>query len=516
MREAGPTLRRPSPRSDRSQDQNPVQNSRAASIGIEPGPRASKPRPMGGCRTLVLLAAGGYLAACRASDPPPSPSDQRVAAASPEAPASVCPGEPVPSTRSVGTLPRHEQAATWLDRLPGEGADTVLVPPSALAGLNARFSTVVGAWRDIDDAGIGDPQRVDAAIEDRMGYLRSEVVAGRLVEADPGALDSAAAVVEGASAVDHQRLVRAEAALHCVPLERGLFRVPVDEDFDRNACASLHPAERVRVLRRGPKGHWLYVHAGHTVGWLHRASLSPRLSRADIDAWTQVERLVPIRDDVQTDSGLRIRLGVDLPLLGPATDGGWRVLAPGPEGLEETRVAATQSVSEGHPALTRRAVFEAAFAELGDPYGWGGRAGERDCSRFLRDLMATFGLQLARHSGVQAELGVRNVEVSEMEPRAKRAAIRRAGEQGVVLLYMRGHIMLYLGSDGERDYAISSISEYLEPCEGGEPTTRRIDRIAVSTLALGEGTPRTSFLERIARLVIFEPPAADAPGESQR
>ena len=97
---------------------------------------------------------------------------------------------------------------------------------------------------------------------------------------------------------------------------------------------------------------------------------------------------------------------------------------------------------------------------------------------------------------------------SALEPEAKRAAIRAAAERGVVVLYMKGHIMLYVGADGPRDYAISAISEYLTPCEGGPDTVHRIDQVAVSTLALGADTERTAFLERIVTLVVFEPTAS--------
>ena len=450
--------------------------------------------------TLIAAAA----VSCGQEPAPPAvPSPRGVQT---ETLAAQCPSEPVPSDRAPGTRPGQETAAFWLDKLEPEQRDSTVVAADELDGLNARFSEVVGAWRDIDGQAVGDRTIVDAAIADRMDYLGREVEAGRYVEGVPGAFAAAAEVVAKATAVDHQRLVVEETPLACIPVRGGLFRRPKDPDFDRNACASLHPAERIRVLARGPSGDWLYVHAGHTVGWVDRAALTPRLRREQIDAWTQPQRLVPIRDDVQTAGGVRLRLGVSVPLLRTLEDG-FEVLVPGAEGPQTDRVAADAPVSVGTPALTKAALLDVAFSEMGDAYGWGGRAGERDCSRYLRDLFATFGLQLARHSGVQAKLGVRNVDVSDLSPSRKRAAIRAAGARGVVLLYMRGHIMLYLGPEGGRDYALSAISEYLEPCGAEGATTYRIDEVAVTTLALGEGTARTSFLERIVTLVIFEPAA---------
>lgn len=481
--------------------------------GIGMGPRASmrsmrSSQAMQGRQAIRRgwLAALGFWAACGGANPGATPAPQ--ASSNVPVEAAKCPQEALPSQRAPGTTPAHENAAAWVDAATGEN---VLLSAEDIDLLNDRLSEVVGGWRDLDASVVGKRDAVNASIAERMKYLGREVEAGRLVESETGAFLAAQAVVEGLSAVDHQRLVLREAPLHCIPLHGGVFKVPIDRDFDRNACASLHPGERVRVLGRGPQGNWLYVHAGHTVGWLHDASLTRRLNQDQIDAWRSPDRLVPLRDDVTTDSGMRVRLGVSLPLLESPIEGGdegFKVLAPSSEGLIETRIAADAAVHVGYPALTRQRLFDIAFSELGDPYGWGGREGERDCSRLLRDLFATFGVQLARHSGVQAKMGVRTVDVSEMSLEDKRIAIAKAAKGGVVLLYMKGHIMLYLGREGPTDYAISAISEYLEPCEGGDPTTYRIDRVAVTTLMLGEGTERTSFIERIATLVVFEPPPA--------
>ena len=79
-----------------------------------------------------------------------------------------------------------------------------------------------------------------------------------------------------------------------------------------------------------------------------------------------------------------------------------------------------------------------------------------------------------------------------------------------MLLHFPGHIMLYLGRDaGGRPYAIHSFSEYVEPCDAegdeGEPleTIRRVDRVAVSDLSLGEGSSRDDFLARVTQVVVL-------------
>jgi hypothetical protein len=379
----------------------------------------------------------------------------------------------------------------------------------AIALHNHRHADLPGAWIDPRDPGVAKPELVDRSIRERLDYLQAEIVTGRLIEGAIGALGRARALVEAMTAVDHERLVVQETKLHCVPLTEGLYKPPADSAFDRNACGSLHPGERVRVLRRGGRGDWLYVHAGYAVGWIRRGALTPRLSRDQLDRLDSETFAVPLHDEVRTRDGHRIRLGTQVPLV--ETSGAWwRVWIPdADEGLRLAEVAA-DGLSAGHPSLTRRNVLEVAFSQIGAAYGWGGHQGHRDCSRYLRDLLATFGIQLGRHSGVQARQGAYSVDLEGLTEREKRAEIRRHAEQGLVLLYMPGHIMLYLGEIGGEPHAISSISEWASACPGGPDTIHRIDRVEVTTLDLGRGTERTAFLERLSRLVVFgSAPLAD-------
>ena len=132
---------------------------------------------------------------------------------------------------------------------------------------------------------------------------------------------------------------------------------------------------------------------------------------------------------------------------------------------------------------------------------------------FGEEIGALFGepydLLLGRNSAVQSQLGVETIELAGQSDQAKRAAIRAAAERGVVLLYMPGHIMIYLGHERvggvDHDFGISAISDYLVPCPGGSDTVHRLDRVSVTTLELGRGSERRAYLERIERIALFGP-----------
>lgn len=451
------------------------------------------------------LAAGLLLlGACTAPT-----ATEPVAAEVPRAQPSVeagadCPTEPIDVEVAPGTRPEHRDPEYWLAKLAPGQADAVLVPPDAIEPLNARFTEVEGSWRDPLDPAVVDQPAQAQQLAERMAWLAARVDDGRLLEGEAGSFEQARQVLARSEPTDEMRMVVEEASLWCIPLDSGLYKDPIDLDFDRNRCASLHPGELLRVLRRDDDGQWLYVHSGHTTGWLSAPVLTPALPPAHLRPLLEGPRLVPTADDVRTTGGRRLRLGTRVPIVG--RDGATRtVLVPTVEGLVEDTVEVSSRAVEGVLPLTRRSAWTMALSEQDTPYGWGGRGGYRDCSRLTRDVMSSFGLELARHSGVQAKLGTHNIDVSGMSEADKLAELRRQAQRGLVLLYMPGHIMMYLGQDDGQDYAVSAISEYLVPCEGGPDTVYRIGRVAVTTLELGRGSERTAYIERLANLVVFAP-----------
>jgi NlpC/P60 family/SH3 domain (SH3b1 type) len=468
--------------------------------GAMPGPSLR----VGGI--LAGLVSGALLLGCGgpgASPVEPPPSLPAVPT-EPAEPAAVCPTAPIDVSVAPGTRPEHRDVEHWLAKLAPGKADEVLVPAVAIPALNTRFAEVDGAWRDPLDPALADPVALAATIDERLAWMRERVDGGQLVEGQPGSFAAALAIAGQAAPVDELHMVVEEASLWCAPLDTGLYKVPVDPDFDRNRCASLHPGEVVRVLRHSPDAAWLYAHAGHTTGWLHAPVLTPALPAAHLLPLVQGPQLVPLDDDLRSDGGHRLRLGTKVPVVGRDGDTR-RVLVPTALGLVEDTVRLDARVHEGLLPFTRRNIWRLALAEQDTPYGWGDTGGHRDCSRLVRDTMASFGWELARHSAVQAELGTHRLDVSNMSETDKLAAVRDEAQRGLVLLYMPGHIMMYLGEEDGQHYAVSAISEYLEPCPGGPDTVYRIARVAVTTLELGRGSERTAYVERLATLVVFGP-----------
>ncbi|HRE92179.1 MAG TPA: NlpC/P60 family protein, partial [Myxococcota bacterium] len=404
------------------------------------------------------------------------------------------------------TPPAARRLETWLALTPD--LDRELMDPPAIAALNERNRKTIGAWRDPQQPPPQDS--VDLELKDRLDTLGQRVATGELVSSPPipsgEPFERVVHRVSNAAFSDRAHLLVEPADLRCVPTTTGLYRGRVDPDFDRNQCSRLHPGDLVRVQRETADG-WLYVRAGHGVGWLHRPTLTPALSPEDLDRLS-APRFIVVDDLVPawTASGELhlLRLGGALPAVA-SDDGALQLLVPTVAGLEDAFVEDREALTLEPPTFTRRAALGLLFARLMDPYGWGGLHGFRDCSALLLDTLSVFGVKLGRHSSIQAQAGARVIDTDAMSESQKLAAIREAHREGLVFLYMPGHIMVYLGDLDGRPYAISAISEYLLPCPEGGHQTVRIDRVDVTDLARGEHTERTSFLRRISRVSVFGP-----------
>jgi hypothetical protein len=81
---------------------------------------------------------------------------------------------------------------------------------------------------------------------------------------------------------------------------------------------------------------------------------------------------------------------------------------------------------------------------LGRPYGWGNSRFHNDCSAELKFFFTPFGLWLPRHSMDQKAAG-RSEDLSGLSLPDRLAALTRIGRPYRSLVWIQGHVMLYLG-----------------------------------------------------------------------
>ena len=140
---------------------------------------------------------------------------------------------------------------------------------------------------------------------------------------------------------------------------------------------------------------------------------------------------------------------------------------------------------------------------IGQPYGWGGMFGDRDCSALTRELLATFGIWLPRNSVSQARTGS-IIMIEGMPTETKEDQIMRNGVPFLSLVGMRGHIMLYVGKYNGRPVIFHNVWG-VRTVEGSD-TDRRfvIGRAVVTSITPGAELKNlyrtTTFADRLRTL----------------
>jgi hypothetical protein len=126
--------------------------------------------------------------------------------------------------------------------------------------------------------------------------------------------------------------------------------------------------------------------------------------------------------------------------------------------------------------------------------------GEQDCSRFVQEVFACMGILMPRNSGSQAKVGRLVAAFDRAVPAEQRRASLISARGGLTTLQFPGHIMLYLGEIDGEPYAIHDLFAYTEPVRDGDDLLVPVNRVAVTSLAIGEGTKKGSLLMRLANV----------------
>ncbi|MCM0755057.1 SH3 domain-containing protein [Desulfovibrio aminophilus] len=241
-------------------------------------------------------------------------------------------------------------------------------------------------------------------------------------------------------------------------------------------------------------GAFALAHCRYASGWVPVSDVA--FAGPEFRKKFQAAPLVAVTRDrvsLADEHGLfrfQARVGMLLPLA-RATARGYEVLLPVRDAQgEATTVRGLLPPSDAAPLplpATAANLARVGDSMLGEPYGWGGMYGHRDCSALLLDLYTPFGLGLPRNSRQQGKAG-EYVSLEGLADQNKEAAILARGVPFATLLWKPGHIMLYVGEQGGRAMILHDVWG-LRTEERGREGRHIIGRAAVTTLTPGEELP---------------------------
>ena len=122
---------------------------------------------------------------------------------------------------------------------------------------------------------------------------------------------------------------------------------------------------------------------------------------------------------------------------------------------------------------------------LDEPYGWGGLLNNRDCSSFTQDFFAPFGKFLHRNSKSQTTNG-KLLDVSQLSLEEKKDYIKKHGVPFSTLVYLKGHIMLYVGVKNNEPLVVHNIWSVRLKNSSGVKYRHIIGKATITTLEPGK------------------------------
>jgi len=150
---------------------------------------------------------------------------------------------------------------------------------------------------------------------------------------------------------------------------------------------------------------------------------------------------------------------------------------------------------------------------MNEPYGWGGLDQKRDCSSILMDLFAPFGIWLPRNSGHQAKKTGAFINLRNLPPEEKEKTILKQGIPYFTLLWLKGHIMLYIGNQDGHALVFHNFWSIKTRDSKGRTGRKIIGRAAITTLRPGQelrhGKGAGDFLPGILGMTLLWPPPVE-------
>ena len=279
-----------------------------------------------------------------------------------------------------------------------------------------------------------------------------------------------------------------------------------DEAFNSLQQTTLKMNEPVVVLHESSDGKWLYVASNEYIGWVEKNNCAYFSDKqAWIDYQKQEDFLMVCADTTIEGFEMEVLMGTKIFISNSEVVEGKDYVLQIPEKNDEGFVTFSyigilknEAFNEGYLTYTRKNVIELAFSELGEPYGWGGANGERDCSLYIKDIYECFGIEMPRNSRLQMNMVNVSENMSEMSEKGKEDRIKKAMSGDV--LGISGHVMLYLGEVNGKHYVISMLSSYVPETvtDNFSESVEDISKVFVNSLDVRRRNGNTWMQELIA------------------
>lgn len=263
--------------------------------------------------------------------------------------------------------------------------------------------------------------------------------------------------------------------------------------FDNLQRSSVPANTPIFVCHLSADKSWALVETSFTYGWIPVEDFAS-VDNEFVKTWESGRYAVIIRDHTSVlDENGRFLVRASVGHIFPLTEGSADRMQVSIAVADRNRQAVIRrgfvSVEAASKKPFRFNIVNAAKIAnelIGEPYGWGGLYGNRDCSSMTRDFFAVFGIWLPRHSEDQVKEAGTLIDLQGLPGEQKEKMILEKGVPYLTLLWRKGHVMLYIGQKDGRALIFHNIWGIRTKDLAGREGRKIIGQAVITTLTPGQ------------------------------
>ena len=261
-------------------------------------------------------------------------------------------------------------------------------------------------------------------------------------------------------------------------------------NMDRFQQTGCFPFEPLIILHESTDSKWFFVETYNYRGWTKQENIAVAEDKKQVFDYANCEEfLMVIAKNIKLNTEeILCSMGTKI-YLQKSTDN-YQIKIPSrtKEGTIKfitTQLKKSPSIVEGYLPFTRLNIINQGLKFLDDKYDWGDRFTGKDCSSFILTIYKTFGFRIPRDADEQEQCSDYSLKFNNQDT-------LNSLELGDIL-FMEGHVMLYIGEYKGTHYMLHNFAYYSEKTNN-TITIHPVYKVSITpvTLLNFEGIPFTN------------------------
>lgn len=297
---------------------------------------------------------------------------------------------------------------------------------------------------------------------------------------------------------------------------------PESIDLNLFQLTILPVGSPVAILHKSKSKNWYYVQSIICKGWIKAENIALARNKKEVFDYLKTDKFLIVTESrVETEpnpfikeiSNILFQMGDKIPLIefdkipesipignlhAQSAEGCYVVKIPmkdedGYLQFKLALIARSNELCEGYLSYTRGNIIRQAFKLLGERYGWNGMFRRRDCAQSIMNIYSTINIHIPCYTKMQEE-GAAGKSIKFSGSIRDREDILNQLKPSDPL-YLKGHVVMYLGRVGNNYYIIHSGAGYGIKNEDGSIKSITVHGIFITEVHQLLMSGKKSYLE---------------------